>query len=91
MGETVKVAEAKARFSELQARVEAGEGFVIARGHIPVACLKPLEPMPGFKPGVAAHWKGDPAGAALSRLLAPPAGPENQRSGDAPSLPHGTG
>ena len=81
MGETVKVAEAKARFSELLARVEAGEDFVIARGNIPAACLKPLEPMPSRKPGIAAHWKSDPAFAALSRLLAPPPGPEDQPAG----------
>jgi prevent-host-death family protein len=39
----VKVAEAKARLSELLAKVERGEEFVIARGDHPVARLVPLE------------------------------------------------
>jgi prevent-host-death family protein len=41
---TVQVAEAKARLSDLLAKVEAGEEFVIARGHEPIARLFPLEP-----------------------------------------------
>ena len=41
MPATVKVAEAKARLSELLAKVEAGEEFVIARGHEPIARLVP--------------------------------------------------
>jgi prevent-host-death family protein len=41
---TVQVAEAKARLSDLLAKVEAGEEFVIARGHEPIARLVPLEP-----------------------------------------------
>ncbi len=36
---TVKVAEAKTHLSELLARVEAGEDFIIARGNDPVARL----------------------------------------------------
>jgi prevent-host-death family protein len=40
---TVKVAEAKARLSELLARVEAGEEIVIARGNDPVARLSALD------------------------------------------------
>ena len=43
MGAVVKVAEAKAHLSELLARVERGEEFVIARGDRPVARLMPLE------------------------------------------------
>jgi prevent-host-death family protein len=43
MGAVVKVAEAKAHLSELLARVERGEEFVIARGDTPVARLMPLE------------------------------------------------
>ena len=39
----VKVAEAKAHLSELLAKVERGEEFVIARGARPVARLVPLE------------------------------------------------
>lgn len=40
---TVKVAEAKARLSELLTRVEAGEEVVIARGNDPVARLSALD------------------------------------------------
>jgi prevent-host-death family protein len=43
MGAVVKVAEAKAHLSELLARVERGEEFVIARGDTPVARLMPIE------------------------------------------------
>jgi prevent-host-death family protein len=39
----VKVAEAKARLSELLAKVERGEEFVIARGNLPIARLAPLD------------------------------------------------
>jgi prevent-host-death family protein len=41
---TVNVAEAKARLSELLAKVEAGEEFVIARGDEPIARFVPLAP-----------------------------------------------
>jgi prevent-host-death family protein len=40
---TVKVAEAKTHLSELLARVEAGEDFIIARGNDPVARLVALD------------------------------------------------
>ena len=43
MTAVVKVAEAKAHLSELLAKVERGEEFVIARGDKPVARLVPLE------------------------------------------------
>lgn len=43
MTETVKVSDAKTHLSELLARVEAGEEFVIARGNEPVARLVPLD------------------------------------------------
>ncbi|HTZ68160.1 MAG TPA: type II toxin-antitoxin system prevent-host-death family antitoxin [Roseiarcus sp.] len=43
MRAVVKVAEAKAHLSELLARVERGEEFVIARGGTPVARLAPLK------------------------------------------------
>jgi prevent-host-death family protein len=43
MRAVVKVAEAKAHLSELLARVERGEEFVIARGGTPVARLMPIE------------------------------------------------
>jgi prevent-host-death family protein len=39
---TVNVGEAKARLSELLAKVEAGEEVVIARGNEPIAKLVPL-------------------------------------------------
>ncbi|PZU17883.1 MAG: type II toxin-antitoxin system prevent-host-death family antitoxin [Shinella sp.] len=39
MTATVKISEAKTHLSDLIARVEAGEEFVIARGNDPVARL----------------------------------------------------
>lgn len=42
MPSTFKIAEAKAHFSELIARAEAGEEVIIARGDRPVARLAPL-------------------------------------------------
>jgi prevent-host-death family protein len=39
----VNIGEAKARLSELIARVEAGEEVVIARGHVPAVKLAPLD------------------------------------------------
>jgi antitoxin (DNA-binding transcriptional repressor) of toxin-antitoxin stability system len=39
---TVNIGEAKARLSELIARVEASEEVVIARGHVPAARLAPV-------------------------------------------------
>ena len=43
MPATVKIAEAKARLSELLARVERGEEFIIARGDRPIARLMPFD------------------------------------------------
>jgi prevent-host-death family protein len=43
MSITVKIGEAKARLSELIAKVEAGEDIVIKRGNEPVDRLVPLE------------------------------------------------
>ena len=40
---TVNIGEAKARLSELIARVEAGEEVVIARGRVPAVKLAPLD------------------------------------------------
>lgn len=43
MPATVKVADAKTHLSELLAKVEQGDEFVIARGNRPVARLVPLD------------------------------------------------
>ena len=55
MTEQVNVQDAKTRLSELLARVERGEDFVIARGGHPVARLSALQQPPprelGFVPG----------------------------------------
>lgn len=42
MPATVKIADAKARLSELLARAERGEEFIIARDARPIARLLPL-------------------------------------------------
>ena len=43
MSITVKISEAKARFSELVAKAEAGEDIIISRGNEAVARLVPLD------------------------------------------------
>lgn len=48
--EVVDIHEAKARLSELLARVEAGETVAIARRNKPVARLVPVEGSPPKKP-----------------------------------------
>ena len=52
MSETVKVGEAKTHLSELLARVEAGEEFVIARGNEPVARLVPIDERVGRRTAI---------------------------------------
>jgi prevent-host-death family protein len=42
MNQTIGIAEAKARLSEVIDRVESGETIVIARNGLPVAELRPL-------------------------------------------------
>jgi len=42
VNETIGLADAKARLSEVIARVEAGETVIIARNGLPVAELRPL-------------------------------------------------
>ncbi|WP_291056916.1 type II toxin-antitoxin system prevent-host-death family antitoxin [Herbiconiux sp.] len=55
MTEMVNVQDAKTRLSELLARVERGDDFIIARSGKPVAVLRAVEPAPrrelGFAPG----------------------------------------
>ena len=62
---TIEIGEAKARLSELIARVEAGEDIVIARGHEPVARLVRLPP-DAFS-AVIAEVKAARAGRAKTR------------------------
>jgi len=66
MSLTVKIGEAKARFSELIAKAEAGEEIIIARGHEPVARLVRL-PRPDALPAVVAEVKAARAGRAATR------------------------
>jgi len=42
MVETINISQAKAHFSDLLARVEAGERIVIARAGHPIAELRPI-------------------------------------------------
>ena len=64
MTETVNVQDAKTRLSELLARVERGEDFILARSGRPIATLRAVEPAPrrqlGFAPGPelpASFWE----------------------------------
>ena len=82
MNETVKIAEAKAHFSELVARAEAGEEILISRGNTPVARIVPLGAKPPRRPGIAAHWKDDPAWGELAKAVAEPLGEEDQAAAE---------
>ncbi|TAJ46825.1 MAG: type II toxin-antitoxin system prevent-host-death family antitoxin [Herbiconiux sp.] len=57
MTEMVNVQDAKTRLSEILARVERGDDFILARGGRPIATLRAIEPAPprelGFAPGPA--------------------------------------
>jgi prevent-host-death family protein len=66
MSLTVKIGEAKARLSELIAKVEAGEEIIIARGHEPVARLVRLPHLNEFS-AVIAEVKATRAGRAATR------------------------
>ena len=54
MTEVMKVADAKARLSELLNRVEAGEEIVIARGDVPIARVVPETDRPNPQVTLAA-------------------------------------
>ena len=66
MSLTVKIGEAKARFSELVAKAEAGEEIIIARGHEPVARLVRL-PRPDAFSAVIAEVKAARTARAATR------------------------
>jgi len=66
MSLTVKIGEAKTRFSELVAKAEAGEEIIIARGHEPVARLVRL-PRPDDFSALIAEVKAARAGRAKTR------------------------
>jgi len=57
MTEMVNVQDAKTRLSEILARVERGDDFILARGGRPIATLRAIDPAPprelGFAPGPA--------------------------------------
>ncbi len=68
MPSTLNVAEAKAKLSELLARVEGGEEFIIARAGKPIARLVPegVAEKPALKAGMWRHlvpdgWNPDDA------------------------------
>jgi antitoxin (DNA-binding transcriptional repressor) of toxin-antitoxin stability system len=85
MSLTFKIGEAKARFSELIAKAEAGEEVIIACGHEPVVRLVRL-PRPdafsavvaevkaaraGRQPGRRSSWHGATTAAASPWLSSP--------------------
>ena len=55
----LNIAQAKARFSELVKRAEAGEEIVISRGNRPACRLTPLEPRPRRQAGRLRHLMSD--------------------------------
>jgi prevent-host-death family protein len=61
----VKIAQAKAHFSELVKRAKAGEEIVILCGNEPIARLAPLEPRPKRRAGRLRHLMSDADWRAL--------------------------
>jgi prevent-host-death family protein len=82
MNKSVKIAEAKAHFCELVARAEAGEEILISRGNKPVARIVPLGGAAARRPGIAGHWKADPAWADLADAVAEPVDEEEQAAAE---------
>ena len=70
MSLTVKIGEAKARLSELLAKVEAGEEIVIARGNEPIARLDPLPKPEDFAALVAEVKARGPSAPNHARRIA---------------------
>ena len=82
MNEPIKIAEAKAHFCELVARAEAGEEILISRGNKPVARIVPLGGAAARRPGIARHWKADPAWADLADAIAEPVDEDDQAAAE---------
>ena len=70
MAETVKVSDAKTHLSELLARVEAGEEFVIARGQEPVARLERAARETAFDEMIATRDSGRIKRVSVDELIA---------------------
>lgn len=68
----VKIAQAKAQFSELVKRAKAGEEIVILRGNEAVARLAPLEPRPKRRAGRLGHLMSDADWRALIAAVETP-------------------
>jgi prevent-host-death family protein len=68
----INVAEAKAHFSELLARAEAGEEIVIARGGRPIARLMPLPHAEPRQPGTLKKYLMSDELAELIRAVETP-------------------
>ncbi len=56
MADSINVAEAKAKLSNLLDRASGGEEIIIARAGKPLARLVPLAELPKRKFGIAKHW-----------------------------------
>ena len=75
MNETIGLADAKARLSEVIARVEAGETIVIARNGTPVAEVRPIRRL---TPAEAAARIREIGNRVAKRNAGKPAWPEGR-------------
>lgn len=68
----VKIAQAKAQFSALVKRAQAGEEIVILHGNAPACRLAPLEPRAKRRPGRLRHLMSDADWQALITAVETP-------------------
>lgn len=78
--QSYKVAEARAHFSELLKRAQAGEEILITRGSEPIARLGPAEKRSARRPGMLRGLLSDAEIKALERALEAPLGEDDQRA-----------
>ncbi len=78
--QSYKVAEARAHFSELLKRAQAGEEILITRGSQPIARLGPAEKRGARRPGILRELLSDAEMRALERALETPLDEEDQRA-----------
>lgn len=78
--QSYKVAEARAHFSELLKRAQAGEEILIMRGSEPIARLGPAEKQGARRPGVLRELLSDAEIKALEQALETPLDEQDQRA-----------
>lgn len=76
---TYKISEARAQFSELLKRAQAGEEILITHGNDPVARIVPAETRKPRRPGILRELLGDMTDQQISDLAASVTAPLSDR------------